>query len=73
LDVSIDGNSVGLQEDVPSSLLLPHLLLQVGAAMPEAAMVATTARENFMLLELVLLVVVDGLELERLLSDWIVD
>jgi hypothetical protein len=45
----------------------------VGAAMPEAAMVATTARENFMLLELVLLVVVDGLELERLLSDWIVD
>jgi hypothetical protein len=41
--------------------------------MPEAAMVATTARENFMLLELVLLVVVDGLELERLLSDWIVD
>jgi hypothetical protein len=41
--------------------------------MPEAAMVATTARENFMLLELVLLVVVDGLELERLLSDCIVD
>jgi hypothetical protein len=65
LDVSIDGNSVGLQEDVPSSLLLPHLLPHFS--------VQPLLQVNFMLLELVLLVVVDGLELERLLSDWIVD